>query len=93
MDEFILIIAGGGEFDNNEKDFQEFPDYHDQQNSFDFHENPNIKSQNSFKYPSTQSTNVNIQDFLQENGETPGNRFFFGGSSEGESCTTPNGML
>jgi len=86
-----VSFGGGGKFDNNEKDFQEFPDYHDQDNSFDFHEDPNIKSQNSFKYPSTESTNVNIQDFLQENGETPGNRFFFGGSSEGESCTTPNG--
>jgi len=61
-------------------------------NSFHDTEGAIIKSEegNGFEFPST-SQKINLQEFLEENGETPTNRFIFGGNREGASCTTPTG--
>ena len=63
-------------------------------NTFHDTEGPIIKSEidegNGFEFPST-SQKINLQEFLEENGETPTNRFIFGGNREGASCTTPTG--
>merc|ERR1719367_447050 len=63
-------------------------------NTFHDTEGPIIKSEieegNGFEFPST-SQKINLQEFLEENGETPANRFIFGGNREGASCTTPTG--
>jgi len=63
-------------------------------NSFQHTEGPIIKSEieeiNDVEVSSI-SQEINLQEFLEENGETPANRFIFGGNREGSSCTTPNG--
>ena len=65
-------------------------------NTFHDTEGPIIKSEieegNGFEFPST-TQKINLQEFLEENGETPTNRFIFGGNREGASCTTPTGRL
>ena len=78
--------------DDNVFHFQEGPVITD--SGDDFHEGPVIKDTgagSNFEYPSDTSNNINVQDFLEENGQTLEQRFFFGGNREGAACTTPTG--
>ena len=68
-------------------------DYPGNQNSFYPGERPSIKSEINDIETSSTSSKINLQEFLEENGETPASRFIFGGNREGASCTTPNGIF
>ena len=66
-------------------------------NTFDFagegtFSTTNIEASNSFDFPSSTSQDINLQDYLKDNGENPPvKRFFFGGNREGSPCVTPTG--
>ena len=69
------------------------PEYPGNPNSFHHDEGTSFKSEINDIEASSTSNKINLQEFLEENGETPASRFIFGGNREGASCTTPNGIF
>ena len=68
-------------------------DYSGNQNSFHHDDGTSFKSEINDIEASSTSNKINLQEFLEENGETPASRFIFGGNREGASCTTPSGIF
>ena len=73
----------------------------EQHSSFDFpgegssYPSTNIEDTDNFQFSSGSSQDINLQDYLKDNGENPdvATRFIFGGDRKGSPCVTPTGKI